>query len=542
MSVLLAMALAALAQDEPRPEPKLARDELAVAAKVLGLEFDDTELELARRGASENLESYERLRARALDNALAPAFVFRARIPGIGAPKPWPAALARPRPEVRRPANLDELAFADLATLSELVRTAQVRPSELVELSLARLERLDPTLHCVVTLCAERARARARELDRELAEGKWRGPLHGLPWGAKDLFATKGIRTTWGAPPYESQVLDYDAAVVEKLDQAGAVLVAKLSLGELAMGDTWFGGLTRNPWDVSTGSSGSSAGPAAATSAGCVAFAIGTETCGSIVSPSATCGVTGFRPTFGRVSRHGAMALSWTMDKIGPIARSVGDCALVFDALRGADERDESSVDAPFVDLGLVDVRGWRVGYVPSDFGERPLESPRLVELAALGCELVPIELPQYPLFDLFVILTSEASAAFDELTDSGADAKLVQQDENAWPNTFRVARFVPAADYLRASRLRRSLMLDVATLFERVDVLVHPSLSGKWLVLENLTGHPSVAVPTELGPDGKPGSIAFTAAVFDDTRALALAEAWQHSTGFHRVHPPLAR
>ncbi|MBI5431228.1 MAG: amidase [Planctomycetes bacterium] len=538
--MLIAVAFVCCQESEPRPEPRVTRDEVAVAAKVVGLDYDADELELARRGVGDSLESFERLRAVDLANSVAPAFTFHARIPGIGAPKPWPAAIPRERATVVRPADLEELAFADLATLSELVRTRQVTATELVELSLARLKRLDPTLHCVVTLCEQRARARAAELDRELALGQWRGPLHGLPWGAKDLFATKGIRTTWGAPPFEQQRLEFDAAVVEKLDHAGAVLVAKLSLGELAMGDTWFGGLTRNPWDVSKGSSGSSAGPASATSSGCVAFAIGTETCGSIVSPSATCGVTGLRPTFGRVSRHGAMALSWTMDKVGPIARTVADCATVFAAIHGADPRDESSVDAPFVDLGTVDVRGWKVGYVPGDFGDAAIEARRLKELADLGCELVPIELPEYPLGELFVILTSEAAAAFDQLTDRGLDAALVQQDESAWPNTFRVARLAPAADYLRACRIRRLLMLDIARLFERVDVIVHPSLSGKWLVLENLTGNPSVCVPTELGAEGSPGSLSFTAAVFDDTRALAIAEAWQRATGFQLAHPSL--
>lgn len=541
MIALAPFALCALQEVAPRPEPKLAREELAAAARVVGLEFDGDELELARGGVSENLASFARLRAFELDHAVAPALVFRARIPGIAAPKPWPAAAPRSRPAVSRPADLEELAFADLATLSELVRTRAVRVTELVELSLARLERLDPTLHCVVTLCAERARRQAAELDRELEEGHSRGPLHGLPWGAKDLFATRGVRTTWGAPPFQAQVLDHDAAVVERLDRAGAVLVAKLSLGELAMGDTWFGGRTRNPWDTNRGSSGSSAGPAAAAAAGCVAFAIGSETCGSIVSPSATCGVTGLRPTFGRVSRHGAMALAWSMDKVGPIARSVADCALVFEALRGVDERDESTVEAPFVDLGPIDVKGWKVGYVAGDFRDPPLEAKRLGELAELGCELVPLELPEYPLFDLFVILTAEAGAAFDQLTDRGLDSALVQQTESAWPNTFRVARLVPAADYLRAGRIRRLLMLDVAELFQRVDVIVHPSLSSTWLVLENLTGQPSVCVPTELQSDGTPGSISFTAAVFDETRALALAEAWQRSTGFHLARPRIA-
>ncbi|MCE9592911.1 MAG: amidase [Planctomycetes bacterium] len=536
----LVCLLVCVQESQARPEPKFGKDDLAAAARVVGLDFDDGELELMRRGVSDDAEAFERMRKFELANSVAPAFAFTVRVPGVGEPKPWPTPVPRAHATSQRPADLEELAYADLATLSVLVHTHQVMPSELVELSLARLKRLDPQLHCVVTLCEERARKQAAELDREAAAGKWRGPLHGIPWGAKDLLATKGVRTTWGAPPFEHQMLDEDAAVVERLDRAGAVLVAKLSLGELAMGDTWFGGLTRNPWDLDHGSSGSSAGPASATSAGCVPFAIGSETCGSIVSPAATCAVTGLRPTFGRVSRRGAMALSWTMDKLGPIARSVEDCALVFDAIRGVDPLDESTVDAPFVDLGAVSVKGWKVGYVKGDFGDAELEARRLKELVALGCEPVAVELPAYPLFDLFVILTAESAAAFDSLTDRGQDAALVQQKESSWPNTFRVARLIPAADYLRASRIRRLLMRDTAKLFERVDVLVHPSLSDTWLVLENLTGNPTVCVPSELEKDGRPGSLSFTAAVFDDSRALALAEAWQRATGFHRARPPL--
>ncbi len=513
------------------------------AAALIGLPLTDGEIEMMLDDVASNLRGYERLRARELDNAVFPALVFTPLVPPLAA-SPWtPPPFDRTWPAARRPDDLEELAFADLRTLAALVRTRQVTCAELVELSLARLERYDPTLHCVITLTAERAREQARALDAELDAGRWRGPLHGIPWGAKDLLAVRGHPTTWGAKPFADQTIDVDATVVERLDAAGAILVAKLSLGALAMGDVWFGERTRNPWDPERGSSGSSAGSASAVAAGCVPFAIGSETLGSIVSPSNECGTSALRPTFGRVSRHGAMALSWSMDKLGPICRSVDDAALVFDAIHGPDGRDPSVADVPFRVPGPCDVSGWRVGIPAGAFeGRGELWAHVTGELRALGVELVPVELPDYPVDAMRIILDAEAAAAFDELTRSGRDDELVRQDRRAWPNAFRVARLIPAVEYVRANRLRTLLCRDWAAALEGVDALVHPSFAGSILTATNLTGHPTVVAPCGFGErSGRPFSISFTGKLYDEARLLALAGAWQRATAYHLEHPELA-
>jgi Asp-tRNA(Asn)/Glu-tRNA(Gln) amidotransferase A subunit family amidase len=389
-----------------------------------------------------------------------------------------------------------------------------------------------------VTLLPERARAQAAALDAELEQGQWRGPLHGIPWGAKDLLAVRGAPTTWGAAPYADQVLDVDADVVARLDAAGAVLVAKLSLGALAWGDVWFGGTTRNPWNPEQGSSGSSAGPASAVAAGCVPFAIGSETCGSILSPSARCGNSSLRPTFGRVGRHGAMALSWAMDKLGPLCRSLDDAALVFGAIQGRDARDEESVDVPWSDPGPADVAGLRVGFAPGFLGGEDAELEFLAELEGLGVELVERTLPELPSRDLFFVLSAEAATAFDELTRSGRDDELTRQVADAWPNVFRQSRLIPAVEYLRAARLRRGLVEEVERVFGDVDVLVHRPTEH--LVTFNLTGHPSCIAPWSLREDGTPRAVAFTAGLYEDARLLAVASAWQRATQYHLAHPDL--
>jgi len=394
----------------------------------------------------------------------------------------------------------------------------------------------------------ERARAQAKRLDEELANGKWRGLLHGLPWGAKDLLATRTARTTWGSKIYEGQVLDVDATVVERLDEAGAVLIAKLSLGELAWGDVWFGGTTKNPWNVEEGSSGSSAGPASATAAGCVVFAIGSETCGSILSPSARCGNSSIRPTYGRVSRYGAMALAWSMDKIGPIARSIGDASIVLAAIAGADPRDEECFGVRYVDPGPRDVKGMRVGYVKGAWHDETREREVLASIEALGVELVEVTLPDVPSGELMTILTAEAATAFDELTRSGRDEEMMRQVQQAWPNVFREGRLIPAVEYLRANRVRRDLARAYTDLFSTLDALAHPTTSGELLVALNLTGHPSVCVPAGFGKprEGQPESarslrsLAFSGQLFAEADLVALAEAWQHGTGFHLEHPKL--
>ena len=408
---LAGTALPRLLWAEVEDEGSVSLEALKGAEQLAGLEFTDDERELMLEGLDDLRQDYEKLREIPIDNSVPPALHFQPVLPGMSLPN-WPVVPRNSRPRLTgRPDSDSELAFLPVSELGNLVRTRAVTSEELTVLYLDRLKTFDPQLHCVITLTEERAMEQARRADRELADGMWRGPLHGIPWGAKDLLAVRGYPTTWGAKPFEDQVIDEDATVVRKLDDAGAVLVAKLTLGALAWGDVWYGEKTRNPWNTEQGSSGSSAGPGSATAAGLVGFSIGSETWGSIVSPSTRCGVTGLRPTFGRVSRHGAMALSWSMDKLGPMCRSVEDCALVFGAIQGADGLDLSAVERPFVWDAEFDVKELRVGFLASafdrelEFGDNDSEEDRararewkaadletLEVLRSLGIELVPIE------------------------------------------------------------------------------------------------------------------------------------------------------
>ncbi|MFT6000843.1 MAG: Asp-tRNA(Asn)/Glu-tRNA(Gln) amidotransferase A subunit family amidase, partial [Neolewinella sp.] len=402
----------------------------------------------------------------------------------------------------------------------------------------------DSTLHCVITLTEERALAQADKLDTELAAGKYRGPLHGIPYGAKDLLAAKGYPTTWGAKPYKGQTIDLDAAVIEQLDKAGAILIAKLSMGALAWGDVWFGEKTRNPWDTRKGSSGSSAGSASAVAAGLVPFAIGTETLGSIVSPSTVCGTTGLRPTFGRVSRFGAMALSWSMDKIGPITRSAADAGLVLAAISHYDQRDAHAIKAGFqYEWPRGNVKpGTRIGYYKSrmerDYPFHDQDSVTLETLRTIGYELVPIELPEEP--DIGFILNVEAAAAFESLTRSNRDDELTRQVRNAWPNAFRTAHFVPAVAYVQANRLRRQLMEDVDRVLTEanVDVYLNPSWHSNSLFITNMTGHPAICVPNGKNDEGMPTSITFTGKLFGEQAIIDVAASYQRASEWDELHP----
>ena len=413
---------------------------------------------------------------------------------------------------------------------------------------LARLKRYGPKLNCTVTLTEELALAQAAEADREIKQGKYRGPLHGIPWGAKDLFATKGIRTTWGAEPYREQVIDYDATLVSRLHNAGAVLVAKLSMGALAQGGRWFQGMTRNPWQVEeerTGSSGSSAGPASATAAGLVGFSIGTETLGSIVSPSSRCGVVGLRPTYGRVSRFGAMGLSWTMDKIGPICRGVEDCAAALHATYGPDEKDLTVGDVPFNWSPETPLSRLRIGYLKAEFDQLQDAERKAIYQAALdalrnaGAKLEPIELPRFSTAALRIILVAEAAAAFDDLTRSGGINQLSGQEPGDWPNTFRSSRFIPAVEYIRAQRARTLLMREMDALMSKWDVFVSPAPGSASLLITNLTGHPAVCVPCGF-PKGLPQSIMFTGGLYDEGAPLRVALAFERATNWHTMHPKM--
>ncbi len=514
---------------------------VADAAELAGLQFDDDERAMMVAGLTQQEKQLATLHGLTLPNDVVPAVHFNPVLPGMTVEK-GARKIVRSTPSSKAaPASHAELAFLPVTELSELLRRRKVTSEQLTRLSLDRLQEFDATLHCVITLTADRALDRARAADEELRRGHWRGPLHGVPWGAKDLLAVKGYPTTWGSTPYKTQMLDTDATVVQRLDAAGAVLVAKLSLGELAMGDVWFGGMTRNPWKPDQGSSGSSAGPACATAAGLVGFAIGSETLGSISSPSTRCGATGLRPTFGRVPRTGAMALSWTMDKLGPICRSAEDCALVLDAIHGSDGHDPTAVDAAFPFDARTVPSSLRVGYIKSTFDQdhptKQFDDAALEALGAMGVKPVPIELPDHPWGAMTIVLRAEGAAAFDDLTRSGRDKEMAQQDANAWPNTFRVARFIPAVEYVNANRARTLAMRALDLAMANVDVVVTPTF-GPQLVATNLTGQPAVIVPNGFRDNGTPVSLTFLGRLYGEAPALALANAYQTHTGFHLKHP----
>jgi len=527
-------------------EPEITTEILSEAEKIAGLEFSEEEREAMIRGLNRNLRSFEQLREQPIPNEVPPALVFDPVLPGMKVPtEVRPFRSTRPRGVVR-PARLEEVAFWPLTHLSELIRSGQVSSLDLTGMYLDRLKRHGPTLECVVTLTEELALDQARRADEELAVGRYRGPLHGIPWGGKDLLSVRGYRTTWGAKPFEDQVFDEDATVVRRLEVAGAVLVAKLTLGALAMGDYWFGGRTRNPWDLEQGSSGSSAGSASATVAGLVGFSIGTETLGSIVSPSTRCGASGLRPTFGRVSRAGAMALSWSMDKLGPICRSAEDCALVLNAIHGGDGVDPTARTVPFNWDAERSLSGLRIGYFKNAFEAeesrtREFDGQALDALRGLGVDPVPVELPEsYPMGALRIILNAESAAAFDELTRSGQDDLLVRQTSGSWPNSFRQARLIPAVEFIQANRVRTMVMGALDQALKGVDVFITPSYGGDVLLMTNLTGHPVAVVPSGFDEEGRPVSISFVGGLWKDAEALRVAHAWQEATGHHTKYPPL--
>ena len=581
------------------------------AAELAGVgPFSDAQKKLMLDGLRDQRGAYAKIRAMKMANSVAPAFVFRPEgwwdtdpvpcvggftsggiivfddclnCPGVAGPKPMSIG------------QIEAHAFGSISEIAELIRTRKITCVAVAKVYLSRLKRYDSKLHFVITLTEERALEQAAKLDEEIARGKYRGPLHGIPWGAKDLLAVKGYPTTWGAGGFEKQVFDEDAAVVRRLDTAGAVLIAKLSLGALAMGDKWFGGRTRNPWKPELGSSGSSAGSAAAVAAGCVGFAIGSETLGSISSPSTRCGCSGLRPSFGMVPRTGAMALSWTMDKLGPICRSVEDCALVMKAISGPDGVDAAAGRVHFEWNPNFDWKSLRIGYLKSEFDEPSLklaeptteetaeekqkretanatardeharrlydlryEQAALEKLRAMGVNLIPVELPKVPWEAMVPLLTAEAAAAFDDLTMTGRDALLTEQGVEDWPNAFRTARFYPAVEYIQANRARMVGIEQMRALFEMVDVIVTPSTDLQ-LIATNLTGNPAVIVPNgvrgsdapappaiddgdhdDIGGPGTPVSLTFLGGLYQDAKVAAFARAYQEGTGFHLLHPQL--
>ena len=522
-------ALAAQVQQTAQVTPEMIQQ----AEWISGIELSEDNRKTTAQALQRLLNDFKTNRAVKLDYTVAPAMVFQ--------PAPWHIPTGPPeRGHVQfstqvpglKPNSAETLAFAPVSILAGLLHSRQVSSVELTKLYLERLKKYDPVLHCVVSLTEELALKQAEKADQEIAAGRYRGPLHGIPWGAKDLISYPGYKTTWGAKPYRERTLEGKATVAQRLDDAGAVLLGKLTLGALAEGDKWFGGQTRNPWDPDQGSSGSSAGSASATAAGCVAFGIGSETWGSILSPSRRCGTTGLRPTFGRVSRAGCMSLSWSMDKVGPICRSVEDCALVLGTIHGADGLDGTAVDRPFNWPCPRPLHSLRVGFMESNRAR-----PEMAVLKDLGVQLVPIKLPdKYPVTSLSFILTAEAATAFDELTRQGITEGL-----NSWPAAFRRGAFIPAVEYLRANRIRTLLMREMEALMTQIDLYV----GGDDSLLTNLTGHPCLSVPngfTKVKDRERPEALTFTGRLFGETELLAVGHAYQQATGIHLRRPPLDR
>lgn len=553
-------AAPALAQGQAPGAPLIDRLRLDAAESIFGMDFTEAEEQMALGSVTRNLQSYDELRKLAIPLDTEPAITFRPYLPGKK-----PTGKATPGAKLRvtktaAPAGLtpDQMAFLPVTALATLIESRRVTSTELTKLYLDRLKKYGDTLKCVVTLTEELALQQAAAADAEIKAGKYRGPLHGIPWGAKDLLATKGIKTTWGATPYQDQVIEVDATVVERLREAGAVLVAKLSMGALAQGGVWFGGSTRNPWNTERSSSGSSAGPGAATAAGLVGFSIGTETLGSIISPSVTNGVTGLRPTYGRVSRHGAMALSWTMDKIGPMCRSVEDCVLVLNAIYGADGHDDTVTDAPFDWVPDRPLSALRVGYIQKELEAAPnnpnpteaqrttADARRAMYAQALevfrkaGAKLEPMAMPDFPTGSIGFVLSAEAAAAFDDLTrDRDKLATLTAQSPGDWPNTFRSSRFIPAVEYIRAMRARRLLMQEMDKLMSQYDVFLSPAPGSGSLQVTNLTGHPAMALKCGF-IDNMPQSIMVTGRLYDEATVCRVALAYEQATEWHKKHPNL--
>jgi Asp-tRNA(Asn)/Glu-tRNA(Gln) amidotransferase A subunit family amidase len=540
------------------------------ALVMAGLSFTADDEKAMVRAVNQNLTRMTELRAIHIPNDVSPPFHFSPIVPGMTVNRSkQPFRMSTPA--VKRPADFEEVAFWPVVQLAQLIKTRQATSTELTALYLARLHRYNPTLHCAVTILDDLALAQAKQADADIAAGKYKGPLHGIPWGAKDIIAARGYKTTWGSGAFQDQTIDSDASVVEMLRDAGAVLVAKLTSGELAQGDRWFGGQTRSPWDPTQGSGGSSAGPGSATAAGLVGFSIGTETSGSILGPSARCGVTGLRPTLGRISRDGVMALSWTQDRLGPMCRYAEDCALVMRVIARPDNRDMSVEDIPFNWNAQLDIRKLRVGYLKTAFDEntdptgKRHQQQTLDALTALGVKLLPVEVPEFTT-DVSAI-NVESATFFDEFMRSGRDKKLTNPGR---ASGWKGARVLPAVDYLQSQRIRMMMMMKLAEATAHVDVYLGPGNGGgggrggaagggpdaaaadrstpprrqgagqRHSSMANLATYPAVAVPNGFNAAGLPTSITFFARPFGESELLAVVKAYQDATGFHLQRPTM--
>lgn len=542
------ICLALFVAAEVQAQDTLSKKDIPAAARLFDLNFTQKEIDTMYAGVKENVTVFQRMHQQSLNNSTQPAFAHSAILPGMqfntkqekidwGIPK-----------NVSLPTNKNELAWYSIPQLASLIKNKKISSAELTKFFIDRIKKYGDSLQCVISITESIAMEQAANADAEIAAGKYRGPLHGIPYGLKDLFAVKGTKTTWGAEPYKDQVIDEDAYVYTQLKEAGAVLVGKFTLGALAMGDYWYGGRTKNPWNTRFGSSGSSAGSASATVAGLVPFAIGTETWGSIISPSSTCGATGLRPTFGAISRSGAMTLSWSLDKAGPICRSAEDAAIVYYYIKGTDGKDKSAVNMPFNYKPNTDIKKMRIGYAKNYF-DRITDTGR-TELKVLeayrnmGVELIPVDFPDstvYPFNIMDVVISAECAAAFDDFTRKDIDDLMTRQFSFDWPNTFRVSRLIPAVEYINANRHRLLLMQKVNEVISQFDVIICPTRgSGNQSAITNLTGHPAVCFPT--GFDKRfntPTSITLMGKLFDEASILAAAKAYQQATGWDEMHPP---
>jgi Asp-tRNA(Asn)/Glu-tRNA(Gln) amidotransferase A subunit family amidase len=541
-TILAFVTIQSFAQDT------ITKADIPVAAKFFDLQFTQPEIDSMYGDVRDNIENVKRMHALSLNNSVPMSLWQSPVLPGMKfntrqEPIDWniPA-------NIQLPKNRNELAFYSLLQLASLIKNKKITSVELTRFFIDRIKKYGDSLQAVISITEDIAMVQATQADKEIAAGKYRGPLHGIPYGLKDLFAVKGTRTTWGASPYKDQTIDEDAFVYSQLKNAGAVLVAKFTLGALAMGDKWYGGRTNNPWNLKFGSSGSSAGSASATVAGLVPFAIGTETLGSIVSPSTACGATGLRPTFGSVSRSGAMTLCWSLDKAGPICRNAEDAAVVFAYLHGTDGKDASAVNMPFNYKGKTDIKKLKIGYAKNYF-DKITDTSRnewkvLKAFKAMGINVLPVNFPDSGVYNfniVDIVLSGESAAAFDELTRNNIDDQLTWQTKNDWPNYFRASRFYSAVDYVNANRHRYLLMQEINKLFSEFDVIITPTFAGSQLAITNLTGHPALCLPSGFNTrNNLPTSITFLGKLYGEANLISVGKAFQDATPFEDKHPEM--
>ena len=537
-NIFLLISTTLLAQDT------ITKSDLRTGAKFLNLTYTEPEMDSLYENVKGSIREIGKMHQFHLPNEIPMSLLQSPVLPEMVFNKTQlPIKWDIPN-NVSLPNNRNDLSFYSILQLASLIKNRKISSVDLTTFFLNRLKKYGDTLQCVISLTTDIAMQQAKQADREIAEGKYRGPLHGIPYGLKDLFAVKGTKTTWGAAPFQDQYIDADAFVYTRLKEAGGVLIAKFTLGALALGDYWFGGRTKNPWNMQFGSSGSSAGSTSATVAGLIPFAIGTETLGSIVSPSSTCGATGLRPTFGSISRSGAMTLSWSLDKAGPICRSAEDAAVVFNYIHGTDGKDASAVNMPFNYTGKANISKLRIAYARNYFKKNDTlgnELDVISKFKELGAQLIPVDFPDSGVYNFNMvgfIIGAECAAAFDEFTRSNQDDQMTRQNRSDWPNQFRSSRFIPAVDYINANRHRYLLMQKINELMNKYDVVICPTFAGHQLSITNLTGHPVVCMPTGFNKRELPTSITLVGKLYGEATLLAVAKAFQNATEWNSMHP----